>query len=109
MRNSQWVLRCYAEKEAPGVWVALCLDFDLAAQAETLEQARAHLDAMITEYVDDALTGEDRDHSAALLNRRAPWRYWLRFYWLSLLVKLRRRLPLSRVAFRESRQLALAK
>ena len=33
---------------------------------------------MIDEYVEDALTGEDRDHAQALLNRRAPWRYWLR-------------------------------
>ncbi len=109
MRNSQWVLRCYAEREAPGVWVAMCLDFDLAAQGETLDEARNHLDAMINDYVEDAFTGEDRDHAASLLNRRAPWRYWLRFYWLSLGVRLRLGSGLSRLPFRESLQLALAK
>jgi len=108
MRRPQWVLRCYAEREAPGVWVAMCLDFDLAAQGETLAEARAHLDAMITDYVADALTGEDRDHAAALLNRRAPWRYWLRYFVLSL-VRLVRPHAASAQSFQESLPLALAK
>ena len=109
MRQQKWVLRCYAEREEPDVWVALCLDFDLAAQGETLEQAREHLDAMINDYVEDALTGEDRDHAAALLNRRAPWRYWLRFYWFTLMASLRRRPALAHMPFLESLPLALAR
>ncbi|WP_295445611.1 DUF1902 domain-containing protein [uncultured Thiodictyon sp.] len=109
MRQSQWKLRCYAEHEPSGVWVALCLDFDLAAQGETFEEARDHLDAMINDYVEDALTGEDRDHAAALLNRRAPWPYWLRFYWFRLAVHLRSRLARAHRPFIESLPLALAR
>ena len=83
------------------MWVALCLDFDLAAQGETFEEARNHLDGMITEYVADALTGPDRDHAASLLNRRAPWRYWLHYYLLGLAQWVRGRTPAGRQSFQK--------
>jgi predicted RNase H-like HicB family nuclease len=108
MRQSQWELRCYAECQAPSVWVATCLDFDLAAQGETFEDARCRLDAMINEYVEDALTGEDRDHAQSLLNRRAPLRYWLRYYWFALVRSIRPHPSRSRQPFRESLHLARA-
>jgi hypothetical protein len=109
MRQSAWKIRCYARREAPGAWVALCLDFDLAAQGETFEEARNHLDGMITEYVADALTGPDRDHAASLLNRRAPWRYWLHYYLLGLVQLVRGRTPASRQLFQETLPLAVAR
>lgn len=73
-------LYCYARQEGPGLWVALCLNFDLAAQGETFDEAKARLDAMIDAYVEEALSGADQDHADALLSRRAPWHHWLR-YW----------------------------
>lgn len=76
-------IHCYAQKEANG-WVALCLDFDLAAQGETLTEARATLDAMIADYIEDAAT-IDSEFADSLLTRRAPLRYWLSFYWLTLI------------------------
>jgi len=76
-------IHCYAQKEAPDLWVALCLDFDLVAQGETFAAARMALDAMVNEYVEDAAT-IDREFADSLLTRRAPLRYWLRFYWLAL-------------------------
>ena len=109
MRQPAWKLRCYAQRDAPGVWVALCLDFDLAAQGETFEDARNHLDGMITEYVADALTGPDHDHAATLLNRRAPWRYWLRYYALSLVQWMRGQRPAGRQSFQETLPLAVAR
>lgn len=105
IRPSELKVRCYAEREAPGVWVAICLDFDLAAQGETFEEAKGKLDAMIDDYVREAWDGEDRPYADALLNRRAPLRYWLRFWWFAFRRRIRRhddthrpfngRLPLS--------------
>lgn len=109
MRKSQWKLRCYAERQAPDLWVALCLDFDLAAQGETFEDARARLDAMINDYVEDALTGEDREYADAFLNRRAPWKDWARYYWVSLLRAISPRPAHASRTFREALQLALAR
>ncbi|NEV64147.1 type II toxin-antitoxin system HicB family antitoxin [Thiorhodococcus minor] len=91
IRPTELRLRCYAEREAPDVWVALCLDFDLAAQGETFEDAKAKLDAMIDDYVRDAWEGEDQPFAESLLNRRAPLRYWLRFWWFSLWSRIRHR------------------
>lgn len=83
IRPRDLTLRCYAEREAPDLWVAICLDFDLAAQGETFEDARARLDAMIDDYVIDAWEGEDRPYADALLHRRAPLRYWVKFWWFT--------------------------
>lgn len=86
MRRSvprQLVLRCLALKEGHH-WVGLCLDFDLAAQGETFDEARLRLDAQIATYLREALAGPDREHAGNLLRRRAPWRYWA-MYWAALL------------------------
>jgi hypothetical protein len=80
IRPQQLVLHCYAEA-VNGQWQAFCLDFDLAAQADTFEATREKLDLMISEYGYDALAGEDREHAAALLRRRSPWWMWAKFYW----------------------------
>lgn len=79
MRPRQLVVRCYAERKKD-YWVALCLDFTLAAQGETFEQAKEGLDHQIREYVHDSLAGEDRPHAPYLLSRRAPLRDWLKYY-----------------------------
>jgi predicted RNase H-like HicB family nuclease len=100
-------IHCYARQEAPGTWVALCLNFDLAAQGETFDEAKARLDAMLNEYVADALTGADQDQADAFLNRRAPWYYWLRYWAYVALARLRpRRSPRP---FVEELPLALAR
>ncbi len=79
MSQPRLLLRCYA-RAVEGQWQAFCLDFDLAAQADTYEEARAKLASMISAYLYDALRGGDRDHAEQLLHRRAPWTIWLRFY-----------------------------
>lgn len=84
MRPRQLLIRCYAERKQ-GYWVALCLDFTLAAQGESFEQAKAALDRQIREYVYDALAGEDKEHAPYLLSRRAPLRDWVKYYAAHLL------------------------
>ncbi len=79
MSQPRLLLRCYAEA-VDGQWQAFCLDFDLAAQADTFEEARAKLETMLAEYVYDALAGEDREFADQLLSRRAPWPMWAKFY-----------------------------
>lgn len=80
LRPAQLILRCYAERQGEQ-WVALCLDLTLAAQAETFDDARAKLEAMIVEYVYDAVAGEDKAHAAELLSRKAPLPYWLKYWY----------------------------
>ena len=79
MRPEKLVVRCYAEREGDQ-WQAFCLDLCLAAQDDTFEGAKQKLEAMIGEYIVDALCGEDKAFADQLLTRRAPLRYWLKYY-----------------------------
>ena len=65
-------------------WSLLCLEFDLAAQSDTLEDAQARLREQIKSYLHDAMEGEDAPHARELLLRRAPLRYWLLYAAVSL-------------------------
>lgn len=86
MKPTQLILRCYAERVGDQ-WQAFCLDFCLAAQGDTFQEVREKLEAMIAEYVYDALSGEDKEYAEQLLARRAPLYDWLKYYWYSALVK----------------------
>ncbi|HWK54207.1 MAG TPA: hypothetical protein VNR18_07560 [Hyphomicrobiales bacterium] len=79
MKPTQLILRCYAEN-SDGAWRAMCLDLNLAAEADTFERVREKLELQIREYVADALVGQDRAFGERLLSRRAPLKYWVR-YW----------------------------
>jgi predicted RNase H-like HicB family nuclease len=79
MKLNQLILSCYA-RCTEGQWVAFCLDFDLAAQASTFEEAKTKLENMIKQYVFDALVGEDRAYAEQLLSRKAPPLEWIKYY-----------------------------
>jgi len=79
MKANELILRCYAEKQDTQ-WVALCLDLTLAAQADTFEEAREKLAAMVVDYVTDALSVENRPYLSQLIPRPAPLKYWLKFW-----------------------------
>ncbi len=83
MKPRDMVLRCYAE-EIDGQWQAFCIDLNLAAQADTFEDARVSLHSMIGSYVYDAIEGEDQDYADQLLTRRAPISLRLRYHYRKL-------------------------
>lgn len=76
---SRLIVRCYAEK-IEDQWQAFCLDLTLAAQADSFEEVKSKLDAMIADYIIDALSGQDKEFAESLLPRRAPFRYWAKWY-----------------------------
>jgi hypothetical protein len=80
MRPNQLMVRCYARLNN-GVWEAFCIDFSLAAQGDSLDEAKTNLKAQIIEYVNEALT-TDSDHFEELIARRAPLNERAR--WLAL-------------------------
>jgi hypothetical protein len=88
VRPRQLILDCYFEREGDQ-WLGFCLDFTLVTQAATLEEAKRKLAAQIYEYVYDAVAGDDREHASALLKRRAPFRYRVKFHLALLLQRIR--------------------
>jgi hypothetical protein len=80
VKPNQLILRCYAEQLHDGQWQAFCLDLTLAAQGDSFRDVHQKLAAMIKEYVFDALAGADKEFAFSLLKRRAPAKYWVKFY-----------------------------
>lgn len=81
MKTFPWVLRVYGERR-DDQWSVICLDLNLAAQADTLIEAQTKLHSMIKAYVADSLLpdGADREHAAYFLRRRAPLVFWAKYY-----------------------------
>jgi hypothetical protein len=79
MKPCNLMLRCIAEPVGDQ-WQAFCIDFDLAAQGSSFEDAKQRLDDQIRSYVHDALVGEDKEHADVLLFRRAPLPMVVRFH-----------------------------
>ena len=84
---SRLIMRCYAEK-IEDQWQAFCLDLTLGAQADSFEEVKAKLNAMIADYVTDALNGQDKEFAESLLQRHAPFRYWAKWYYYMGLCKI---------------------
>ncbi|MFO7746454.1 MAG: hypothetical protein R6V42_01440 [Orrella sp.] len=83
-------LRVYGER-SNGVWSLICLDFTLAVQAESLQEAKLKLQQMVKSNKTDALAedGQDHEFAVAFLRRKAPVAFWVKYYWYSFLAKIR--------------------
>lgn len=88
MKSRELIVRCMARQEGD-VWVALCLDFTLAAQGSTLAEARSRLHEQIASYVREACT-VDAMHGAELLTRRASICDWVAYEFARLRWRLQR-------------------
>lgn len=102
MRPSDLVLHCFAERRSSGLWVACCVDLNLAVQARNLHDAKRKLKDQMVEYVNDALVGRDAAHVSQLVPRRAPMDLMVRYYTIRVLYALRsvvRKSPRHRYAF----------
>jgi len=81
MNPKQLVIKCYAKQEE-GVWVAASLDFGLATQSDSFEDAKRKLEEQIQFYVEEAL--QDKEFGGQLLSRRAPLSSWIEYYFIRI-------------------------
>ena len=80
MKPEDLLIRCMAWQDG-ALWVAACIDFTLAAQGGSLDEAKARLHRQILSYVQEAMT-VDAAHAAELLARKAPLRDQMRYsFW----------------------------
>ena len=79
MKSHPQYVRIYGERH-DGQWSLICLNFSLAVQDESLEEAKAKLNSQIASYVKAATVGVDSAHADYLLSRSAPLKYWAKFY-----------------------------
>lgn len=85
---SKFVLRCYGHRKRNGRWYGVCLNLNLAAEAETREEIKKKLCDMIVSYIETVMDTDDHDSIPALLERRAPAIDWIKYYRIKLLITI---------------------
>ncbi len=75
-------LRCMAYYQ-DGVYVAVCLDLSLAAQADSMKEATGKLEQQIDAFIEEA-RAEPQYANDLLLKRRAPLSLWLKYWFIGL-------------------------
>lgn len=60
--------------------MAVCLDFCLATQGDSLNEVKRKLEEQIAFYVDEAL--QDKEYGNQLLSRPAPVSQWFEYYFI---------------------------
>jgi hypothetical protein len=83
MAKTGTLYRAYAEMRPDGRWEAVCLDFDIAVEGASLDEAVQQITKGVREYLDyvDKLPAEERRR---FLRRRVPLSVRLSFAWRSL-------------------------
>jgi predicted RNase H-like HicB family nuclease len=80
IRPSQLILRCYGYKTKEGKWFGLCLDFNIAAEADSPEEMKQKMKEFIESYIETILDTDDKGSISNLFSRRAPIHDWLIYY-----------------------------
>lgn len=76
------IIRCMAYKKGE-LYIAVCLDLSLAAQADTMESAIDKLDEQVRAYIEEV--NREPQYARQLLNRPAPISLWAKYYWCKFL------------------------
>ena len=86
MKPIEVMLRGYVVPDG-GSYFAICLELNIYARGETYEEAAENCFRYICEYVEEALT-DDAEHAGNLLRRRAPMKFWLRYWYVRLMYRI---------------------
>ncbi len=86
---TEFHVRCLAEAR-DGKWEAICLDFDLAAQADSFPAVKTRLKEAIDLHVESLEDLSEADR-VRLLRRRAPWCLWVKYVIAVALAKFHER------------------
>ena len=84
MNLKNLILRCYAAKERNGSCYAVCLDLNLFAQGNNINEVQLKMYDMIKEYTCEAFT-VDKEYTNSLIPRKAPFSFFVRYYCVSMM------------------------
>lgn len=92
MRNlkpSDFVLKCYGYKSSDGPYVGVCLNLNIAVQADSVEELKTKMGDAISSYLDVVLDTDDLESIPDLINRKAPLADWAFYYLIRLLLSFK--------------------
>jgi len=84
------VLRCYGHKIKGNKWFGLCLNFNIAIEADTQEQLKLKMNHALVSYIETVLNTNDIDSIPELLERRSPLKDWFIYYTIKFAVFIRK-------------------
>jgi len=87
---SSLVLRCYGYKKKDSQWCGVCIDLNLAVEADSAEQLKAKMGEVISSYIDTVLDTEDMASIPDLISRRAPLRDFCIYCFIKFMLLIRR-------------------
>lgn len=98
-------VRCYGQRKNDK-WFGVCLELNIAAEADSLPELKEKINSMISSYVEAVCDTDDKASIPGLLKRRAPLVDWFRY--CSIWTRLRiAKLP-DRITFHETMPFKLA-
>ena len=87
MNTEKLFLRCFAEYK-DSQWSAVCLDLNLAAQADTVQEVIDKMESMIKSHIYDALEGDDKEFAHQLMTRKAPAELRAKYHYIQFRIWL---------------------
>jgi hypothetical protein len=86
MQTKDLIVRCYVKKDGD-LYIAVCIDLSLAAQANSVEEVVQKLEAQIFDYLCEAFS--ETEYAASLIQRKAPLSQRATFHWIKFLNRLK--------------------
>lgn len=83
------ILRCYGYRTRKGTWYGVCLNFDIAVEANSQDQLRQKMHDVLVSYLETVTDTENKTSIPYLLSRRAPIKDWLTYYGIRILLFIR--------------------
>jgi len=85
---SNLVLRCYGYRQKNNRWYGVCLNLNLAAEADSPSELRQKIHEMIESYFEAVSDTDDKNSIPELLSRKAPTSDWIKYYLIRLLISV---------------------
>jgi hypothetical protein len=79
MAPKHLILRCYGQRK-DGKWFGVCLELNIAAEADSLPELKKKINSMISSYIEAVCETDDKASIPDLLRRRAPLSDWIHYY-----------------------------
>ena len=89
IRPSDFVLRCYGYKSGNGPYIGVCVDLNLAVQADTPDKVRKKMKDAIIGFINTVLDTNDEQSIPLLMNRKAPLHDWVIYYLIKCVIIIR--------------------
>ncbi len=89
VQANKLILRCYAYKHGNNPYIGVCIDLNIAIQAESAKELKKKMNDAIISYFESVLDTEDKESIPLLIYRRAPIRDFIIYYCIKMCVFIR--------------------